>query len=457
MKEVRKSIEDSCYWFSYRSAAAVNKPLQGEHEADVAIVGGGFTGLWTAYFLKKLDPTVRVSLLEGETIGYGASGRNGGEACPTLDQSHLSAIEHFGLKEAKKMARIGEKNYKEFEEFASGCDFENTGWLYPALSKEHTNAYKEAHAAAQAVGKGNEWRFLNASEIREQLNSPLYLGGIFSPEGGIVNPMKLVLKLKKENENAGVKIFEKTKAVRIRKGVVRSGEGSAVRAKRVVLATDAYGHHLFPQLLRKFVPLYDYVIVSEPLSDAQLARIGWKGRQAVADARTFFNYYRLTSDNRILWGTSEAHYYSPNQVDPVHDYSDEQKRSLLASFAKHFPQLEDLKFEYAWGGPIAATTRMTPCFGRLQSGTLLYGLGYTGQGVVSSRFAGNVLAHMALGVHSEILDLQMVKKAPIPYPPEPLRKLIIGAVLSALRKTDAGGKPSLLLRALKRFKIGFSS
>ncbi|MDO8561544.1 MAG: FAD-binding oxidoreductase [bacterium] len=456
MEEAQKHIEDSCYWFSYRNSGAVNEPLQGTHETDVAIVGGGFTGLWTAYFLKKLDPAVRVSLLEAETIGYGASGRNGGEACPTLDQSHLSAIEHFGLKEAKKMARIGKQNYEAFEKFASDCDFENTGWLYPALSKGHTGSYKEAHAAAQAVGEGGGWQFFNASEMRKQLDSPLYLGGVFLPEGGIVNPMKLVLKLKRESERAGVKIFEKTKVIRIKKGVVTSEQGT-LRAKRVVLATDAYGHHLFPQLLRKFVPLYDYIIVSEPMPDAQLALIGWKGRQAVADARTFFNYYRLTHDNRILWGTSEAHYYFPNHVDPAHDYSDEHRSSLRVSFAKHFPQLKDLKFEYSWGGPIAATTRLSPCFGRLQSGTLLYGLGYTGQGVVCSRFAGRVLAHMALGMHSEILDLQMVKKAPIPYPPEPFRKLVIGMVLSALRKTDAGGKPGLLLRTLKKFKIGFSS
>ncbi|KKW23611.1 MAG: hypothetical protein UY70_C0004G0006 [Candidatus Kaiserbacteria bacterium GW2011_GWB1_52_6] len=450
------SIENSCYWFTYRNSVPIHEPLHGTHETDIAIVGGGFTGLWTAYFIKKLNPSVRVALLEQETIGYGASGRNGGEACSTLGPGHLSTIQHFGLEEAKKMARIAEKNYKAFTEFAADCDFENTGWLHAALLEEHMESFRNSHTAAKAVGSGNGWKFFDATEMREQLHSPLYLGGAFSPDGGIVNPMKLVLKLKKEIEYAGVVIFEKTKAENIDHGVIRSS-GGVVRARHVVLATDAYSHHLFPRLLWKFVPLYDYIIVSEPLSEMQLSSIGWRGRQAVVDGRTFFNYYRLTSDNRILWGVSDAEYYPPNQVGPAHDYSEQYRKSLLASFAKHFPQLKDLRFEYAWGGPIASTTRLGPCFGRLQSGSLLYGLGYTGEGVVCSRFVGNVLAHMSLGIHSEILDLHMVKKSPLPYPPEPIRTWVIGMVRSALRNADAGAKPGLLLRILDFLKIGFSS
>jgi len=181
------SIENSCYWFTYRNSVPIHEPLHGTHETDIAIVGGGFTGLWTAYFIKKLNPSVRVALLEQETIGYGASGRNGGEACSTLGPGHLSTIQHFGLEEAKKMARIAEKNYKAFTEFAADCDFENTGWLHAALLEEHMESFRNSHTAAKAVGSGNGWKFFDATEMREQLHSPLYLGGAFSPDGGIVN------------------------------------------------------------------------------------------------------------------------------------------------------------------------------------------------------------------------------------------------------------------------------
>lgn len=342
-------IEDHCYWFTHRDGSAPHAPLTGTHDTDIAIIGGGFTGLWSAYFIKKLKPEAKISLFEQAVIGYGASGRNGGEPCLTLDQTHVSAIEHFGIEEATRMACLAEQNYKEFGEFAADCDFENTGCLHPALLEEHMEAYKKLKEGAAQVG-ADTWQLLSKEDMQARLNSPLYVGGAFSEEGGIVNPMKVLMKLKREAEAAGVQIFENTKILKVR-GSTLTVSGGVVRAQKVILATDAFGHRLFPKLLRKFVPLYDYVVVSEPLTDEQLSRIGWKGREAVADARAFFNYYRLTADNRILWGTSEAHYYPPNDVDASHDYSEEQRVALLRSFARHFPQLSDVRFVYAWGRP----------------------------------------------------------------------------------------------------------
>jgi glycine/D-amino acid oxidase-like deaminating enzyme len=290
---------------------------------------------------------------------------------------------------------------------------------------------------------------MTAEEVRRELNSPLYLGGKFIPGGGIINPVKLVDKLARD-----VKIYERTSVTSIAGNVIRTLQGE-VRARKVVLATNAYSHRLFPKLLRHFIPLYDYILVSEPLTGAQHAAIGWRNRQGVTDCRTFFNYYRLTVDSRILWGTSEAMYYPPNRVDESCDHSERHYTELRESFRRHFPQLADLKWEYAWGGPIASTTRLTPFFGA--TGHVVYALGYTGHGIGSTRVAGKILAHMALAKPSELLNLAMVQRKPFPYPPEPLRRLAVNAVTRSLRRVDAGGKPSVLLRILDALGIGFSS
>jgi len=230
-----------------------------------------------------------------------------------------------------------------------------------------------------------------------------------------------------------------------------------LRARKLVLATNAYTHHLRRSLARRFLPLYDYVLVSDPLTAAQRNAIGWRSRRAVVDVRTFFNYYRLTDDGRILWGTSEAAYYPGNRVDSSCDHSPRHYAALEESFRRHFPQLAGLAFPYRWGGPIASTTRLTPFFGDANGGRLHYGLGYTGHGIGSTRIAGRILAHRALELPSALLDLAMVRRKPIPFPPEPLRRAAVALVTGALRRVDAGGKPGAVLRALERVGISFSS
>jgi glycine/D-amino acid oxidase-like deaminating enzyme len=177
----------------------------------------------------------------------------------------------------------------------------------------------------------------------------------------------------------------------------------------------------------------------------------------VSDGRTFFNYYRLTRDDRILWGTSEAAYYSGNRVDPACDHSPPHYAALRASFRRHFPALHDLEFPYAWGGAICSTTRLTPFFGRALGGRVVYGLGFTGHGLGTTRLAGRVLAHLALDRPSELLDLRLVTRKPVPYPPEPFRSLAVSMVTRALRRVDQGKRPSLMLRVLDRLGVGFSS
>jgi glycine/D-amino acid oxidase-like deaminating enzyme len=456
MRPTMRPIEECCYWFGTVPGLGSNPPLAQAVDADIAVVGAGFTGLWTALWLKTLEPQKSVVVVEQGITGYGASGRNAGIVSPCLDHSHALAIKHFGKTEAMRMARMGFDNAEALAEFADGCDFEKTGHLHVALTADQLDAYRDTANVAQSLGIDGHV-VLSAADTRAQLNSPLYLGGLCTTGGGIVNPIKLIAKLAKEVESLGVNIFERTKVTGIANGAITAAGDGRIKAERIVLATDAYTHHLFPHLLMRYIPLYDYILVSEPLSDDQLQAIGWHNRQGITDGRTFFNYYRLTADNRILWGTSEAAYYPPNRVDLDCDHSQPHYDGLRASFKRHFPQLASLDFPFAWGGPIASTTRLTPFFGTLQGGKVLYGLGYTGHGIASTRLAGKILAHMAIAKPSELLQLKMVCHQPMPYPPEPLRSLAVNAVTRSLQRVDAGEKPALFLRMLDALGIGFSS
>ena len=457
-----RPIEESCYWLAARRREP-DRPLEGRREADIAIVGAGLTGLWTANLLKTMDARLEVVVLEQGIAAYGASGRNAGMLGETIDHTHELAVAHFGRDEAKRLAQLGHENVREMRRFLSeraiDCDLEPSGTLHVALLPSQVEELRASLACAQGLGL-RHLRLLDRDETRAEIHSERYHGALFDPHGAILDPVKLVEGLKREAARSGVIFFEKTRVVGI------DDEGAAVRlkaasgevaARKAVLATNAYTHKLLPGLRSRFIPLYDYVLVSEPLSASQRSLIGWRSRQGVADTRTFFNYYRLTADDRVLWGTSEAVYYAGNRVDADCDHSEHHYAELRRSFVRHFPDLEGLEFPYAWGGPICATTRFTPFFGAARQGRVLYGLGYTGHGLGTTHLAGRILSHMALERPSPLLDLKLVREKPLPYPPEPLRSWVVRAVTRDLRRVDEGGRPSLLLRCLDALGIGLSS
>ncbi|MBI2838957.1 MAG: FAD-dependent oxidoreductase [Acidobacteria bacterium] len=461
-QEPVRPIEEACYWLATRRHRPQPR-LEGDARADIAIVGAGYTGLWTALFLKELDPGADIAVIEQGVAAYGASGRNAGMLAETIDHTHQLAIRHFGLEEARLLAHLGRENIEEMFSFMShrgiDCELEQTGRLLVALTEGQVEDCRHTVEAAERLGV-TDYRILSACEARSELDSPLYLGGVMVPSGGILNPAALVDGLLRAAVSEGVRVFERSRVTRIdqtRDGLVlRTGVG-ALRARKTILAMSAYTHHLLPGVLRRFIPLYDYILVSEPLTAGQLASIGWQHRQGVTDGRTFFNYYRLTSDNRLVWGTSEATYFGPNRVDEGCDHSEPHYASLRDSFKRHFPALAEIPFPYAWGGPICSTTRMTPFFGSANRGRILYVLGFTGHGIGSTRLAGKILAHLALEKMHPLLDLSIVRRKPFPYPPEPFRSMAVNAVTAALRRVDAGHNPSLLLRILDAAGIGFSS
>jgi glycine/D-amino acid oxidase-like deaminating enzyme len=455
-------IEQACFWLA-RRAPREPAVLEGAGEVGVVVVGAGLTGLWTALVLKSLEPELDVAVVEQGVAAYGASGRNAGMLSETVDHSHGLAIQHFGEAEARRMAKVGARNVAEMLQFLAErgihCDYEPTGRLMVALTAAQLEEAARTAATARRLGL-DTYRELDRDAVRAELDSPLYLGGVSVASGGILDPVKLVDGLREEAQRLGVRVYERSRVDSMRPagaGVRVRTEAGRLDARRAILATSAYTHRLVPKVTRRFIPLYDYILVSDPLTSAQREAIGWRRRQGVSDGRTFFNYYRLTSDDRILWGTSEAAYYSGNRVDPSCDHSPAHYSALRASFHRHFPALTGLEFPYAWGGAICSTTRLTPYLGSALGGRVLYGLGYTGHGLGTTRIIGRILAHLALGRTDELFDLALARRKPFPYPPEPLRTWAVGAVTSELRKVDAGKRPGTMLRALDRMGIGFSS
>jgi glycine/D-amino acid oxidase-like deaminating enzyme len=457
-----RPIEESCYWLASLPPHDV-KPLTGAAEHDVVVLGAGLTGLWTALFLKELDPARDVAVVEQGIAAWGASGRNAGMLAETIDHTHGLAMQHFGEAEAARLATLGETNVRELTAFIREreilCDYEPSGRLMASFTEAHLVEAQRNVEIARSLGIDTH-RLLSREEIQAEVHSPLYLGGLEVRGGGILDPARFTDGLRREAERLGVRVYERTQVEAVEEegaGVRLRTSGGVLRGRRAVFATSAYTHLLLPQVRHRFIPLYDYIMVSEPLSKAQWDSIGWKRHQGITDGRTFFNYYRPTADGRVLWGTSEATYYRGNRVDASCDHSQRHYDSLQASWRHTFPQLAEIAWPYAWGGPICSTTRLTPFFGQALGGRAWYGLGFTGHGLGSTRVAGRILAHLVLDRPSELLSLSLVTKKPFPYPPEPFRGWAVEAVTRDLRKVDRGEAPSLMLRLLERMGIGFSS
>ena len=456
------------YWLAATPAGPRRPSLRGATTADVAIVGAGFTGLWTALALTDTDPSLRVVVLEQETVGFGASGRNGGFCQASLTHGLDNGLRHFP-DEIDLLEREGIANLRELiaftREHGIDCDLEETGALAVADQPYQVEEFRAA--VGESAPYGEELTFLDRDAIQAEVHSPLWLAGLYQPPGRdvLLDPAKLVRGLARVCEERGIAIHEDTRvsAVERRAGGVRlttaaGGDARAtLDADHVVVATSAYSGWL-RRLESHFVPVYDYVLVSDPLTPDQMASIGWERRQAMADANNQFHYFRLTADNRILWGGYDAIYYWNNGVGPRFDRRPATFEKLATNFRRAFPQLATLPFPYRWGGAIDTTSRFTVTFGQALGGRLTYALGYTGLGVGASRWAAGVVRDFILRPESDLLRLRFVRSKPFPFPPEPLRSLAVNAVRHELDRADRNeGRRGLLLRALDAMGIGFDS
>ena len=267
-------IEQSCFWLSRRPARPVT-PFEGTGEADIAVVGAGLTGLWTALFVKQLDPSAEVVILEQEIAAFGASGRNAGMLAETVDHGHGLAIQHFGEAEARRLASLGETNVQEMTGYLAArgieCDYEPTGRLIAALTEGQLEEARRSVATARQLGL-DSFRYLTREEFRAQVDSPLYLGGLQVRGGGILDPVKLVDGLRDETQRLGIRVHERSRVESMRRagaGIELRTAAGSLHAQRAVLATSAYTHQILPRVTRRFIPMYDYILVSDPLTPAQ--------------------------------------------------------------------------------------------------------------------------------------------------------------------------------------------
>jgi glycine/D-amino acid oxidase-like deaminating enzyme len=455
------------YWLRHPAPAETADPplgLDQDLAVDVAIVGGGFTGLWTAIALTDTDPSLRVAVLEMETVGFGASGRNGGFCEASLTHGLGNGIRHFP-DELDRLEREGIENLAALiaftREHGIDCDLEETGTL--ALADQPYQVDEFRAWVDEAAEHGEHLEFLDGEAARAEVHSPLWHAGLYRPPGRdvLLDPAKLCRGIARVARERGVAIHERTRVARLdrRAGgvVVTTADGARVHADQVVVATSAYSGWL-PRLGSTFVPVYDYALVSEPLDPDRRAAIGWHRRQGLSDGNNQFHYFRLTADDRILWGGYDAIHHQGSRVSPELDQRPATFERLEAQFFRTFPQLDGLAFPYRWGGAIDTTSRFTVTFGQLLGGRVTYALGYTGLGVGASRWAGGVVRDFLLRPDEDRLRLRLVTSPPIPFPPEPLRSPLVDTVRHELDRADREeGRRGLILRALDAIGVGYDS
>ncbi len=451
------------FWLAQLPAREPSPPLRGATEADLCIVGGGFTGLWAALHAKADDPGREVALLEAETIGFGASGRNGGFAIGSLTHGLENGLARFG-DEIELLERLGRENMAgyvaDLERHGIDCDYEPTGELTPSVAP-----YQDEWAAATAALYGRFGYdvevFADAAAMRAEVDSPTYRGGAWIKDaGGVLDPAKLTLGLYEAARRAGVRVYEGTPVEALKETgdrVVTVTPTGTLTARRVVVGTSAYPSPV--RSVRRYIaPVYDYALMSEPLSAEQMRAIGWGRRQGIGDGGNRFHYYRLSADNRILWGGFDAVYRYGGPVRPSLDDHDETFARLAQNFRVTFPQLEGLRFTHRWGGAIDTCSRFSVFFGTTLGGRVAYAAGYTGLGVASTRFGARVALDLVDGRETDATRSRYVRRKPLPFPPEPLRSGIIQLTRNRLAAADArDGRRGVWLGLLDRLGLGFDS
>lgn len=449
------------YWLTQPGAPAAADPLEGTETTDLAVVGAGYSGLWTALMAKERDPSRDVVVLEAGTAGWAASGRNGGFCSASLTHGFDNGMSRFPAEMAT-LERLGRANLDEIEStvarYQIDCDFSRTGEMVVATADWHLPGL--ASEAAEAAQRGVDLTLLDRDEVRAEVDSPTFLGGLWDRDGcAMVDPARLVWGLRRACESLGVRFFDNSRVERlasIRGGAALHTWRGRVEARHVALATGAHGD-LLRRLKHWVVPVYDYVLMTEPLTAAQLTAIGWRHRQGLGDAGNQFHYFRLSADNRILWGGYDAVFY-PDGIAAEHDQRDATFEILAAHFAATFPQLDGIRFTHKWGGVIDTCSRFSGFFGTAHGGRVAYAAGYTGLGVGASRFGANVMLDLLGGTPTELTRLDMVRRKPVPFPPEPVRTGVIELTRWSIARADAhAGRRNLWLRTLDRMGVGFDS
>ncbi|MDV7217680.1 NAD(P)/FAD-dependent oxidoreductase [Streptomyces prunicolor] len=452
------------YWLDDPGKPHPEPALTGAETCDLLVVGGGYSGLWTALIAKERDPQRDVVLVEGREVGWAASGRNGGFCAASLTHGLSNGLTRWP-DEIHKLEELGARNLDAIESavarYSLDCEFERTGEIDVATEPHQAEELHDWYGELASKGLADGTEFLDAEALREQVDSPTFLAGLYDSRGvAMLNPAKLAWGLKRACLQLGVRVYEHTPALALKPHgagmAVRTPYGS-IRARRVALGTN-----IFPNLIKRVrsytVPVYDYALMTEPLSADHLASIGWKNRQGLGDSANQFHYFRLSADNRILWGGYDAIYPYGGRVRAEYDDRPETYAKLAEHFFTCFPQLEGLNFSHAWGGAIDTCSRFSAFFGTAHQGKVAYAAGFTGLGVGATRFGADVMLDLLAGERTERTELEMVRKKPLPFPPEPFAWTGIALTKWSLARADNnGGRRNLWLKTMDTLGLGFDS
>jgi glycine/D-amino acid oxidase-like deaminating enzyme len=421
--------------------------------ADVAIVGGGYTGLWTALVLRERAPELRVTLLEAEICGHGPSGRNGGFVHGYWG-AFASILSVLGEERALELAREGERIIPGIRAWAEARGEDvwlvEGGMLEVSAAPAQDTGVAKAVAAAAGVGRGDHAVPLTPEEVAKRITSPVFRGGVFYPECATVHPGLLVRALRRAALDAGVALHEQTPVTAVRAGSPSELEtpGGVLRAREVVLATNAALTGWKPAS-RNLTNFGSYVVLTEPAPEA-LAEIGWTGGEALVDGRMFLHYFRTTNDGRVLMGSGSGPIGFGGRIDDRFSRDTPTAARAEAGLRRLLPGLAGVRVERAWGGPIDVSADHLPFF-RTQPGTRIhYGAGYSGHGVGPSWLGGRILASLALGSDDEWTRSPLATRHVPRLPPEPFRRvgggLVRWAIMSCEAAEEEGRRPPFAAR-----------
>ncbi len=429
----------SLWWDLLPGSLALRAPLPGNVDVDVAVVGGGVTGLWTAYYLAVADPALRVAVIERDVVGFGASGRNGGwcSALFAASEEKLDRVAGPGAGVAMRhaMAATVDEVGRAAAEEGIACRFAKGGTVVLARSPAQLARTRAEVDHARSIGVGeDDLRLLSAAEAVAQVGATEVLGGTFTPHCAAVDPARLVRGLAEAAERRGVAVYERTPAMAIAPGVVETSRGT-VTATNVVRATEGYTPTLRGEE-RTLAPVYSLMIATEPLPDHFWAEAGLADRQTFSDHRHLVIYGQRTADGRLAFGGRGAPYHFGSSVQPRFDRDTGVHDALAATLVQLFPALADVAITHRWGGPLGIARDWFPSVGIDRRSGLAWAGGYVGDGVSTTNLAGRTLADLVLERTSELTSLPWVGHTWPKWEPEPLRYLGINAGLALAGRAD---------------------
>ncbi|MGO9341620.1 MAG: NAD(P)/FAD-dependent oxidoreductase [Acidimicrobiales bacterium] len=424
-------------------------PLDGDTQADVAIVGAGYTGLWTAHYLSSLDPSLRIVVLENAVAGFGASGRNGGWCSALFATSYSRIAKEHGLPAARAMHEAMCHAVDEVgaasDALGIDCHFAKGGTVAVARCEAHLARAGHELAAARELGlTEDDLRLIDAEEARRELGVTRVLGALFNPHCAALHPARLARGLADALEKRSVRVYESTSVRAIAPHRVFTGAGT-VRADFVVRATEGFTRRL-KGLRRSIVPVYSLMVATEPLDEKFWTDAGLERRQTFSDMRHLVIYGQRTADDRIAFGGRGAPYHFGSAIRPEFDHNAGVHAAIRSTLIDLFPALEHKKFTHAWGGPLGITRDWHPSVGLDRTSGIAWAGGYAGDGVSTANLAGRTIADLILGRDTDLVRLSWVGHVSPVWEPEPLRWIGVNAALrlasAADRAEEKSGRPS---------------